>query len=306
MVRSLFNQRMQSLKKNWTLQFTTMLVVTACYLVVCSSLLLSQNLKKILTVWGEELQMTVYLSENVEANEVASLQKKIEANPNVGKIRFISKEKALADFRGQMASYAPEIMNEKDLLSLIPASFQISLSESLKVVNHLAALDVLAGSLKSEKSVAEVSYGQDWVQKYSQFLYYFEKSCQGLGIIIFCAALFVLSNVIRASIHSRRQEVEVLELIGATPAMIRRPFMIEGALIGLVSSLCAVGLSYFLYTNIVGLFQNELQFLQLGEHMSFLSMNLLAFFCLAGTMLGALGSYICVRQINDGWAARGV
>lgn len=304
MVRSLFQQRIQSLKRNWTLQFSTMLVVTACYLVVCSSILLSQNLKKILTVWGEELQMTVYLSENTEASEVESLQKKIESNPHVGKVRFISKEKALEDFRDQMASYAPDIMNEKDLLSLIPASFQISLSESLKVASHLKVLDVLAGSLKSEKSVAEVSYGQDWVRKYSQFLYYFEKSCQALGIIIVCAALFVLSNVIRASIQSRRQEIEVLELIGAKPAMIRRPFMIEGALIGLVSSVCAVVIAYFVYSNVVGLFQNELQFLQLGQHMTFLSESLVALFCLAGTSLGALGSYLCVRQINDGWAAR--
>src|SRR5437868_4171543 len=124
MIRSLFQQRIGSLKRNWTLQFSTLIVVTACYLVVCGSMLLSQNLRKILTVWGEELQMTVYLSENTEAPDVESLQKKIEANPNVGKIKFISKEKALEDFRGQMASYAPDILTEKDLLSLIPASFR--------------------------------------------------------------------------------------------------------------------------------------------------------------------------------------
>ncbi|WP_413289325.1 cell division protein FtsX [Bdellovibrio sp. HCB337] len=304
MIRSLFQQRLESLKRNWTLQFSTLLVVTACYLVVCSSLLMSQNLRKVLTVWGEELQMTVYLSENTETQDVESLQKKIEANPNVGKIKFISKEIALEDFRAQMASYAPDILNEKDLLNLIPASFQVSLSESLRAVDHLKVLDVLASTLKSEKSVAEVSYGQEWVQKYGQFIYYFEKGCQALGVIIFCAALFVLSNVIRASIHSRRQEIEVLELIGATPAMIRRPFMIEGALIGFVSSALAVTISYFAYSNIVGLFQNELRFLQLGQHLSFLGVGLVVFFCLAGTLLGALGSYLCVRQINDGWAAR--
>lgn len=304
MIRSLFQQRLESLKRNWTLQFSTLLVVTACYLVVCSSLLLSQNFKKILTVWGEELQMTVYLSENTETQDVEALQKKIAANPNVGKIKYVSKETALEDFRVQMASYAPDVLNEKDLLTLIPASFQISLSESLKAVDHLKVLDVLAATLKTDKSVAEVSYGQEWVQKYGQFIYYFEKGCQALGIIIFCAALFVLSNVIRASVQSRRQEIEVLELIGATPAMIRRPFMMEGALIGFVSSSMAITISYFAYRNIVGIFQNELQFLQLGQHLSFLGVGLMVFFCLAGTLLGALGSYLCVRQINDGWAAR--
>jgi len=306
MIRSLFHQRLGSLRRNWTLQFTTLLVVTACYLVVCSSMVLSQNLQKILTVWGEDLQMTVYLSENSEAPEIDTLRRKIETKPGVGSVRFVSKEQALQDFRAQMASYAPDLLQENDLLSLIPASFQISVKNSLQAVNQLKVLDLLAGSLKSEKAVAEVSYGQDWVQKYGQFLFYFERVCQALGVIIFCAALFVLSNVIRASVHSRRQEIEVLELIGATPLMIRKPFMVEGAVMGFVSSLLAVSMSFFIYKNIVGLFQNELQFLQLGEHLRFLGPGLIFSFCVAGTLLGALGSYLCVRQINDGWAARGL
>lgn len=306
MIRSLFRQRLGSLRRNWTLQFTTLLVVTACYLVVCSSMVLSQNLQKILTVWGEDLQMTVYLSENSEAPEIDTLRRKIETKPGVGSVRFVSKDQALQDFRAQMASYAPDLLQENDLLSLIPASLQVSVKNSLKAANQLKVLDLLAGSLRSEKAVAEVSYGQDWVQKYGQFLFYFERVCQALGVIIFCAALFVLSNVIRASVHSRRQEIEVLELIGATPLMIRKPFMVEGAVMGFVSSLLAVSMSFFIYNNIVGLFQNELQFLQLGEHLRFLGPGLIFAFCVAGTLLGALGSYLCVRQINDGWAARGL
>jgi len=303
MIRTLFQQRIGSLKRNWPLQFSTLIVVTACYLVVCGSFLVSKNLQKILTVWGEELQMTVYLSENSEVSAIESLQKKIEADANVGKVSFISKDQALNDFRVQMASYAPDIVNEKELLSLIPASFQVSLKESLRAVDHVRILEALAGTLKAEKEVAEVSFGQEWVKKYGQFLYYFEKACQALGIIIFCAALFVLSNVIRASIQSRRQEIEVLELIGATPGMIRRPFMIEGALIGFVSSVLAVGACYFAYINALRFFENELRFLQLSQHLQFLGVGLVIGFCLVGALLGALGSYLCVRQINDGWAA---
>lgn len=303
MIRSRFQQKMGSLKKNWTLQFSTLLVVTACYLVVCGAWVLSQNFKKILTVWGEELQMTVYLSEKAGASEAEALEKKLSSNPKVGKVRFISREQALEDFRGQMASYAPDILNEKELLGLIPASFQVSLNSALAAVDHLKVLDALAGSLKGEAAVSEVSYGQEWVKKYSQFLYYFEKACQALGIVIFSAALFVLSNMIRASVQARRQEIEVLELIGATPAMIRRPFMIEGALLGLVSSVIAVGISYLSHAKMVALFENELRFLQLAEHLEFLSVGAALLFCFAGALLGALGSYLCVRQINDGWAA---
>jgi cell division transport system permease protein len=304
MVRSSFHQRLSSLKKNWALQFSTLVVVTACYLVVSISFLLSQNLRKILTVWGEDLQMTVYLSDNSETDEVQSLQDKLGRDKNIGKIKYISKENALSEFRGQMASYAPDILNEKDLLSLIPASLQISLSESVGALEHFKILESLAGTLKNEKAVAEVSYGQEWVQKYSRFLFYFQRACEAVGIVILAAALFVLSNVIRASVQSRRQEIEVLELIGATPRMIRRPFLIEGASLGLLSSSLAMGLSYVMFTAITGMFRNELQFLQLAEHLRFLNYGLILLFCLVGGALGAIASYLCVRQINDGWAAR--
>ncbi|MBC7370642.1 MAG: ABC transporter permease [Bdellovibrionaceae bacterium] len=306
MIRSVLQQRLSSFKKNWALQFSTLVVVTACYLVVTISVLLSQNLRKILTVWGEDLQMTVYLTENSEAEEIKELQNKIQSDKNIGKVKFVSKETALSDFRGQMASYAPDILNEKDLLSLIPASLQVSLSDSVGAMEHVRVLDSLATLLKSEKTVAEVSYGQDWVQKYSRFLFYFQRACEAVGIIILGAALFVLSNVIRASVQSRRQEIEVLELIGATPSMIRRPFLMEGATLGLVSSALAVGFSYLMFSGISGMFQRELQFLQLAEHLKFLSPALMIAFCLVGAGLGAVASYLCVRQINDGWAARGI
>jgi cell division transport system permease protein len=304
-IRSLFRQRLQSFRRNWTLQFSTLVVVTSCYLVVSLSILLSQNLQKILTVWGEDLQMTVYLAEDTSPDEIESLQTKLQTTKHVGKVSFVSKEKALKEFRSQMASYAPDILNEADLLTLIPASFQISLGDTLVAMNHLKVLDSLANELRNEKIVADVSYGQDWVQKYSQFLYYFQRACQALGIIILCAALFVLSNVIRASVQSRHQEIEVLELIGATPSMIRRPFLLEGAVIGFLSSTFAVGMAYFFFGVILRLFQNELGFLQLAPHLHFLSPSLILVFCGVGTLLGAVGSYLCVRQINDGWAARG-
>src|SRR5437868_9207064 len=257
MTRSAFQQRWSSLKKNWALQFSTLVVVTACYLVVSVSLLLSQNLRKILTVWGEDMQVTVYLSENSESAEIQSLQKKIEANSKVGKVKYISKEAALTEFQGQVASYAADILNEKDLLSLIPASFQISLNETVAAMDHIKVIESLAEALKTEKNVAEVSYGQEWVQKYSRFLFYFQRACEAVGVIILGAALFVLSNVIRASVQSRRQEIEVLELIGATPAMIRRPFLVEGASMGFLSSAFAMIISYLLFSGITGAFKNR-------------------------------------------------
>ncbi len=304
MIRSVFEQRLSSLKRNWALQFSTLVVVTACYLVVSISVLLSQNLRKILTLWGEDLQMTVYLAEESDPDQVQVLQNKIETNKNVGKVKLITKEAALQEFRGQMASYAPDLLNQNDILSLIPASLQISLNESVAGVEHLKILDALAGTLKAEEIVTEVSYGQEWVKKYSQFLFYFQRGCEAIGIIILGAALFVLSNVIRASVQSRRQEIEVLELIGAKPSMIRRPFLVEGATIGFIASSLAVTISYVMYSGIIGMFEKQLHFLQLGGHLNFLNPVLIVGFCIAGAGLGAIGSYLCVRQINDGWAAR--
>ncbi|MNJ91211.1 Cell division protein FtsX [compost metagenome] len=295
---------MRGPKKSLALHISTLIVVTACFVVMGGALLLSQNLQKILTLWGEDIQMTVYLSEDITDESRKSIESFLKATNQVGDIRLVTQEKALGDFRQQLATYAPDLAQDDELLKLIPSSLQVSLASSVSTQDQTQVLKSLAEKVHDLDGVDEVSYGQDWVEKYSALVTAIEISIRGLGFIIVLASIFVMSNVIRASVEARREEIAVLELIGATSTMIRRPFLVDGAFLGGISSLAALGICFGIFVAAKELFLQKLSFLQLGHHLIFLSITLSIFFVIGGIALGAFGSYLCVRRINDGWAAR--
>ncbi|MEK2647151.1 cell division protein FtsX [Bdellovibrio sp. BCCA] len=293
---------MRAPQKNWALKVSTLVVVTACFVVMGSTLLLSQNFKNLLTLWGEDVQMTVYLSQDLSDKGRQEIEEKIKATGKVGEIKLVTQEKALGDFRSQLASYAPDIAQDEELLKLIPSSFQVRLADNVSAAEQTQVLSSLSSQIKGLQGVDEVSYGQDWVEKYAALVTAIQTTMQLLGFVIVIAALFVISNAIRASIQNRKEEIVVLEMIGATSSMIRKPFMMEGAALGLGSSTLAVVLCFTLFVGIKNLLVTKLSFLQIGEHLLFISPLMIAVFIIGGTCLGALASYLCVRRLNDGYA----
>ncbi|WP_374031718.1 cell division protein FtsX [Bdellovibrio bacteriovorus] len=289
-------------QKNWALKVSTLVVVTACFVVMGAALLVSQNFRNILTLWGEEVQMTVYLSQDLSEKGRQDIESKIKENENVAGVKFVTQEQALGDFRSQMASYAPDISQDEELLRLIPASLLVQLKSDVAAAEQTTVLQSMAGKLRQLEGVDEVSYGQDWVEKYAALVNAIELTLRALCLVILAASLFVMSNAIRASVQARKDEIVVLEMIGATPSMIRKPFLVEGAVLGVVSSVLSLGLCFAVYIGIKNLLITKLSFLQLGEHIQFMGPVLVVVFVIAGTGLGALGSYLCVRRMNDGFA----
>jgi cell division transport system permease protein len=267
------------------------------------SLLLSQNFQRILTLWGEDVQMTVYLSSDISEQGRQDIEKLLTATGKVGKVTLVTQEKALSDFRTQLATYAPDLSQDDELLKVIPASLQVSLASDISVQDQNAALQSLATLLKDKEGIDEVSYGQEWVEKYASIVNAVQVTLNSLGFIILLASLFVMSNAIRASIQTRFDEIVVLEMVGATATAIRKPFLKEGALLGFLSSSVALALCFALFYGLKNLLVNKLSFFQLGQHIGFLPVWVSVLFVVLGTVLGALGSYLCVRKLNTGWAA---
>lgn len=294
---------MRTRQTQWSLRVTTFIVVSACFVVMGFSLLLSQNFQRILTLWGEDVQMTVYLSSDLSERGRQDIEKLLTDTGKVDKVTLVTQEKALSDFRTQLATYAPDLSQDDELLKVIPASLQVSLSKDVAVQDQNTTLQSLAALLKDKEGIDEVSYGQEWVEKYASLVNAVQVTLNSLGVIILIASLFVMSNAIRASIQTRFDEIVVLEMIGATATAIRKPFLKEGALLGFLSSSVALALCFTLFYGFKNLLVNKLSFFQLGQHLGFLPIWISVAFIVMGTLLGALGSYLCVRKLNTGWAA---
>lgn len=289
--------------KRIALRFSTVLILTASFSVISGVLLLGQNLQKILTLWGESLQMSVYLTDNITSESTEQIATTLKENDQLDKVQYVSNEQALKQFREQMASYAPDLLNDPELLNSIPASFQFSLSSNVDPEKQLMTMQELAASLKTLPGVDQVSFGQDWVKSYSQIASAITWSGWIFSLVIIGCAIFVISNCIRSAVHQRREEIEVLELIGATSSFIRKPFLQEGLILCGVSAALGILFAFGLYAAAANGMKSQIALLQLSQHLSFLSWKTIASLVLGALLIGWLATIVCLRSLNDGWAA---
>ena len=161
----------------------------------------------------------------------------------------------------------------------------------------------MAEQLKQKTGVEEVSYGQDWVKSYSQMTRALKTAGIIFALVILGSALFVISNCIRSSIYQRKEEIEVLELIGATARYIRRPFLVEGVTLCGASVLAGMGICYGLFLAFQGSLKSELALLQIANHIQFISWANMVVFLVGSLVVGYGAALICLKSINDGWAA---
>jgi len=262
-----------------------------------------QNLQRILTLWGESFQMSVYLADNVSTSTIQQIKNTLQQKDEIGDVQFVSQEQALGQFREQLASYAPDLLTDPDLVKMIPSSFQVSLNSKVPAEDQLNVMQKVAGDLTNQSGVDEVSYGQDWVKNYGQVI----RAAQGLGwifsLIIMGSAIFVISNCIRSSIYQRKEAIEVLELIGATKTYIRRPFLVEGIGLCLGGAAAGIFVTYGIYLLALETLRSQLAFLQISHHVHFITgFGILGLLSLSAA-LGWLAATVCLKTVNDGWAA---
>lgn len=294
---------MRELKQRFWLRLSTWLVLSSCFSVLIGAALMSTNLERLLTLWGDEFQVTAYLAPDTGEDVIEGIRRRITAEATTGKVEFVGRERALKEFREQLASYAPDLAGDEELLSLIPSSFQISLPSGLPPEKHEAAVAEMAGFLGKIPGIEEVRYGQEWIKKYAGFVSAARGASFFVNLILLAAALLVIGNSVRASVEARRHEIEVYELVGATPAMIRKPFLTEGALLGGAAALTAVLVTTFAFHSVRSLIAHELGSGLLASQLHGVGWSGIAGLVLGGAALGALASYLCVRRINSGYAA---
>lgn len=299
---------LKSFRRSWVhhtgMQLATMTVLAATFSVVGFGLSFSLNLKHLLASWGDGVQLTVYLGEETTDERAKLLKSEIESLAEVKRAEYLPREVATENFKQQMASYAPDLLADADFSNPFPSSFRVSLKNGVATNDDVKRLESIAASIQTLKGVEDVSYGQSWVKNYSSFVTTLYASAGVLGVILLLGSLFVVGNSIRTSISARREEIEILELVGATASMIRRPFVVEGLLTGAMAALIAIGLNYSLHLWQKSVMSGSLVLARLVPTLSFLAPSFTLLFILAGSLMGGVGAWLTVRKINDGWSAR--
>ena len=282
----------KALENIWTnpfLSLVTLSTIAISMLILGLFSLIYLNVQQSLHQMGDELQITAYLQETISSEQAEVLRSKVADWPEVEGITYISKEQALARFRSQLREYAGILEGLKE--NPLPASLELTLMPQYGRSGNIKELSTRLGRLSG---VAEVQYGRKWMAKLRVFVEVMKLVGITVGGLLLIATIFVISNTIKLTFYSRREELEIMRLVGATDFFIKAPFLIEGLLHGLGgASLAAGGLSLL----ILFLFSHLDLPLRLAVMAGSLPTGqLVAGFLGLGLLLGVLGSMVSLRR----------
>ena len=292
-LRYLLREAADNIKSNRTTTFVALATTTFSMLAMGVFLLLYLNVQEALGSLREEIKVIVYLRDAVSPQAVSRVRAEIGQDPAVAGIEYVSREQALATFRAQFPS-------EERLLSGLgdnpfPASLVVKVSLAYRSSEQVREL---VQKLTALPETEEVLYSQDWVENLAVALRYLKALGLGIGMVLAASMVTILANTIRLTLHARRDEIEIMHLIGATTAFIKTPFVLEGALLGGAGALC----SLFLLRTLFGLTEARLAlrgtFWGIGRGLVFLPDRVTVAFLLLGIMLGCLGSVVSLVQLR--------
>lgn len=282
----------KALENIWTnpfLSLVTLSTIAISMLILGLFSLIYLNVQQSLHQMGGELQITAYLQETISSEQAEVLRSKVADWPEVEGITYISKEQALARFRSQLREYAGILEGLKE--NPLPASLELTLMPQYGRSGNIKELSTRLGRLPG---VADVQYGRKWMAKLRVFVEVMKLVGITVGGLLLIATIFVISNTIKLTFYSRREELEIMRLVGATDFFIKAPFLIEGLLHGLGGALLAAGglslLVLFLFSHL------DLPLRLAVMAGSLPTGQLVAGFLGLGLLLGVLGSMVSLRR----------
>lgn len=287
MARALYfaRQALIDLRRNLFVTGVTIVTVAVVFLVLGVFAVIGYNLYSLAEQLGAELQMSIYLRDDLRAEQRDALEHLLAASNGVAAVRFKSRAEALEEFRNRLG---PD-MTILDSLSdnPVPASFEVTFTTGGR---NTTVMHDLAQQLSGMPGVEEVQYSQGWMERFFGFL----EASRTVGLfivaLIVLSTLMIVSNTIRLAVYGRQEEIQILKLVGATDRFVKAPFCIEGIVVCTIGAAAGIGLSWLLYRLVVPEVLVPTGFGGSGITIIFLPAAGVAGMVVGGALLGLLGT----------------
>ncbi len=266
-------------------------VIAAALVLLGGYAMIVTNLGAVVSGWKRDVHVSAYFvpGQSPEAQEAARAE--LALRPEVDLVELVTS----AEAQVWMLERVPEVQPIVEELGegALPASLEVSLRAAY---TSPVALDAFAESLREGGHFAEIDYGREWVERSSAFLHTLTILGVALGGMLVLAALFLVGNTINLVVYARRDELEILRLVGASDGYILAPFLVEGALQGLVGGGAALSLLYGVHALVVARLLGGVP-LALGEGgLAFLSPVAAVGLAALGVSIGVAAAGFSVRR----------
>jgi cell division transport system permease protein len=220
---------------------SAMMVALALFVVGLFTVV-AYNLHGALERIEERVEVVAYLRDDTRETEIREVEEALLALPEVSSVRYLSKAEALRLAQEDIPEFE-ELFSGVEVNPL-PASLEISLHPGFRTPEAVARVADAAG----ESPVIEaVLFGQDWVARIHLLRRVGAVGTFILGAAFAIVAALIIATAVRIAIFARRDEIQIMRLVGATNGFIRRPFLLEGFLTGIAGGILAIGLTYCVY-----------------------------------------------------------
>ena len=223
------------------MSFATVTITMACLIIMGSFGLLVVNINELIADLEQENEVVAFIDENLTEEEARAIEPLIEAVPNVSGADFVSRAEAMENFQ---EDYDPRLFDSLDA-SVFRDRYIIHLTDVSLTAQTKADLEAVDG-------VADVNAHLEYAEAFITVRNVVSIVSLALIIILIVVSFFIMSNTIKLATFTRREEIAIMRMVGASNGFIRCPFVIEGLVLGLVGGLLAFGIEIGLYSLLLG------------------------------------------------------
>lgn len=282
-------QALLNISHNRLIHVISLGTISIAVLILGGFILLLVNVEGWIKNWGGSITMSVYLEENLSKGEVARIKNALSSREEMEIYRYISKEEALRELERALGPQAQLISGLTK--NPLPASFEIVVKEAQKDP------ELIKKELESIPGVVEVQYSEAWIKRFKGVMRMVRIGGVIVGILLCLGILFIVTNTIKLAIYSRKEEIEIMKLVGATDWFVKAPFLIEGLIQGIAGGLLAL-LGLFIYYLVIE--SNKGIFLSLIlMEMVFLPYSYVVAIVALSGFLGLLGSFLALGRFFE-------
>jgi cell division transport system permease protein len=269
-------------------------VIATGMLLVCGVALAYVNFRNFAAYWGSQVHMVIYLRDHLTAERLEALRVALSQAPETASLEYTSKDQAMQQLRARLGEGARILEGLR--ANPLPASFTVTIRDEYR------RPELLRESVERYKQlpeIEEIDYGERWLERFHALVWILEIGVIGIGGIMGGAVMLIIATTVRLALFTRAEEIEIMQLVGATLWFIKIPFFLEGMLQGMLGTGLAVGLCYALFAVLMSWAKPMGELFFDFSFLQFLPRPMIASILLGGAVLGGLGSLFSLRRTTS-------
>lgn len=286
----LIKEGYENLKKHGSKTFSTMLIICATMLVLGIFMILFTNVNKNVETVKVEQGIQAFIEDTATDADIEYIKDAIKKIDGVGEIRYISKGEAYEDAKNVFKDQE-YFLEGLDKVQIFPASYVVKFADIEKANNIKSQIEKIDGIYK-------VKYNSSTINAVISISKIANIFLLGIGVVLLVVSIFIISNTIKLAVYSNKREIFIMRYIGATNKFIKKPFVIEGAIMGIVSALISFMLISIAYVVIYARIPKVGSSLGVFGFIPYTSLwwMILAIYIVLGLFIGILGSSISIKK----------